>query len=196
MEVCELRRADRRRAALLAARALRDNPTSVAVFAGDAARRERRLATLCAATLATSRRLTLTACDEGTIVGVLSASLPGACSAPFLDQLRMLPFLLRDLPSTMRMSQQQLAWAPYHPKERHYHLGPVAVEPALQGRGIGSAMMAVLCTRLDASREMAYLETDTPPNVRFYERFGFRVVGQVEALGARTWFMRRPAAGL
>jgi ribosomal protein S18 acetylase RimI-like enzyme len=192
VELRELSRADVTRAAIVAARALRDNPTSIAVFDGDPGRRERRLETLCQATLAMRRRITMMACREGVVVGVASASLPGACSASFLEQVRLLPFLLRDLPSTMRMSQQQLAWARWHPRERHYHLGPVAVEPALQRRGIGRQMMAALCARLDATREAAYLETDTPANVRFYEEFGFVTLGNVEVLGAATWFMRRP----
>ena len=39
---------------------------------------------------------------------------------------------------------------------------------------------------------MAYLETDKIENVRFYERFGFRVVGGTDVLGTGTWFMNRP----
>ncbi|MDP8925363.1 MAG: hypothetical protein M3M97_00285 [Actinomycetota bacterium] len=38
---------------------------------------------------------------------------------------------------------------------------------------------------------MAYLETDTARNVRFYERYGFEVVGQDEVLGIESTFTSR-----
>ena len=45
----------------------------------------------------------------------------------------------------------------------------------------------------DAAGEVAYLETDKEINARFYERFGFEVVGEEQVLGVRNWFMTRPA---
>jgi hypothetical protein len=47
------------------------------------------------------------------------------------------------------------------------------------------------CARLDASRQVGYLETDKPGNVRFYERFGFEVVGKAAVIGVPNSFMRR-----
>ena len=47
--------------------------------------------------------------------------------------------------------------------------------------------------RLDGAGEVGYLETDKPDNVRFYERFGYEVVGEQPVLGVPNWFMRRPA---
>jgi ribosomal protein S18 acetylase RimI-like enzyme len=48
---------------------------------------------------------------------------------------------------------------------------------------------------MDAAGEDAYLETDKPENVRFYERFGFEVVGEQEVIGVPNWYMaRRPDA--
>jgi hypothetical protein len=39
------------------------------------------------------------------------------------------------------------------------------------------------------------LETSSEPNVRFYQRLGFAVTGQVQVPdgGPRVWAMRRPA---
>jgi len=51
--------------------------------------------------------------------------------------------------------------------------------------------MRVFCARMDAAGEAAYLETDKPANVRFYERFGFEVVGEQRVLGVPNWFMLR-----
>ena len=86
-----------------------------------------------------------------------------------------------------------------HPREDrvgddHVHLGPVAVDSHLQGQGIGSQMMREHCRRLDALRELGYLETDKPENVRFYERFGFEVIEEAPVIGVSNWFMRRPSA--
>ena len=54
-------------------------------------------------------------------------------------------------------------------------------------------MMRVFCARMDAAGEDAYLETDKPINVRFYQRFGFEVVGEQQVLGVTNWFMLRQA---
>jgi predicted N-acetyltransferase YhbS len=70
-------------------------------------------------------------------------------------------------------------------------VGPVAVDPHLQGLGIGSDLMRALCRRMDAAGEEAYLETDKEINVRFYERFGFEVVGEEDVLGVPGWIMLR-----
>ena len=55
--------------------------------------------------------------------------------------------------------------------------------------------MQVFCARMDAAREDAYLETDKQINVRFYQRFGFEVVGEEDVLGVPNWFMRRTRRG-
>jgi predicted N-acetyltransferase YhbS len=86
-------------------------------------------------------------------------------------------------------------WAERDPDEPHVHLGPVAVDVHLQGQGIGSLMMQEHCRRLDSTGEVGYLETDKPENVRFYERAGYRVVGEATALGVTSWFMRREPRG-
>ena len=59
---------------------------------------------------------------------------------------------------------------------------------------MGSLLMRVFA-RMDAAGEVAYLETDKPENVRFYERFGFEVVGEEEVPGMSNWFMLRRAEG-
>ncbi len=58
---------------------------------------------------------------------------------------------------------------------------------------MGSKLMRVFSVQMDAAGEDAYLETDKPVNVRFYERFGFEVVGEEDVLGVPNWFMFRRA---
>ena len=84
-------------------------------------------------------------------------------------------------------------WSKLDPPAPHWHLGPVAVDSHLQGKGIGSKLMTVFCAQMDAAAADAYLETDKPENVRFYQRFGFEVTGGQDVIGVPNWFMLRPA---
>jgi len=53
--------------------------------------------------------------------------------------------------------------------------------------------MAAFCARMDQVHSVSYLETDKPENVGFYQKFGFRVIGDGNVLGVPNWFMsRRP----
>ena len=87
--------------------------------------------------------------------------------------------------------------ADFHPREPHWYLGVIGVEPEHQGRGIGTSLMAPLLDRCDAERLPAFLETATPANLRFYKGRGFEVVGEAAVRGGpRVWALRRaPRAG-
>ena len=61
----------------------------------------------------------------------------------------------------------------------------LAVEPAHQGRGIGSALLRAGLERFPA----AALSTEDERGVRFYERFGLRVHDTFETEGDTTWVM-------
>ena len=58
----------------------------------------------------------------------------------------------------------------------HLRLDFFGVAPESQGRGIGSALAEVGHRRADELGLPCFLETFTIPNVRFYERRGYRVV--------------------
>lgn len=68
-----------------------------------------------------------------------------------------------------------------HPEEPHWYLPFLGVDPGAQGRGLGSALLAEALTLVDADHLPAYLESTNPRNVPLYERFGFRVVGEIQA---------------
>jgi len=44
---------------------------------------------------------------------------------------------------------------------------------------------------MDGQKALAYLETDKPGNVRFYEKFGFVTTEKALILGTPIWFMQR-----
>jgi ribosomal protein S18 acetylase RimI-like enzyme len=85
-------------------------------------------------------------------------------------------------------------WLRHDPSEPHSHLGPIAVLPEFQGQGIGSIMMRRYCHLADNRLLPGYLETDRTENVRFYEKFGFKLVEEVMILGVRNFFMWRESS--
>jgi ribosomal protein S18 acetylase RimI-like enzyme len=130
--------------------------------------------------------------EEGVIVGVCGMMPPGGCRPDLGQQMLLLPTLLRMGPRPAAQVARWLgAWGKRDPEKRHWHLGPLAVDAPLQGLGVGGRLMQVFCAQMDAARDDAYLETDKEINVRFYERFGFRVIGEANVLGVNNYFMHR-----
>jgi GNAT superfamily N-acetyltransferase len=79
-----------------------------------------------------------------------------------------------------------------HPKEPHWYLATLGTEPSMQGKGIGSALLADVLARADATGVPAYLESSKETNVPFYARSGFEVIGEVRVPGSPTlWRMWR-----
>lgn len=188
----EVGRAETRLAAGVLARGMRDNPVHRAAFGEDPCGRERTLERLFGTLLPGMHRAPVCARRGGEIVGVLGLAPPGACRPTPRQAARLVPAVLRaGTASTARTFCWFAQWERRHPREPHWRLGPVAVEAALQGRGIGGLMMERFTGVVDAAGEAAYLETDRPENVRFYERFGFEVVSEAPILGTPNWFMWR-----
>ena len=93
-----------------------------------------------------------------------------------------------------RISYWRNEWAHQDPSHQHWHLGPVGVLPSHQGKGIGTKLLSLFCKEVDACLTPAYLETDSDKNVRFYERFGFKVVSETDIFDVKNYFMwRKPA---
>lgn len=90
-----------------------------------------------------------------------------------------------------RTAKWHRAWAEHDPLEQHWHLGPIGVLPEYQGKGIGTKLMDRFCREVDTCRTGAYLETDLQHNVRFYERFGFKVVHECDVLNVKNSYMWR-----
>jgi GNAT superfamily N-acetyltransferase len=73
----------------------------------------------------------------------------------------------------------QRLFAAHHPREPHYYLDTLSIDPAHQRRGYGSALIAPLLEHADAERMPAYLETQRRDNIPFYRRFGFEETGEM-----------------
>ena len=61
-----------------------------------------------------------------------------------------------------------------------WYLSIIAVDPALQGRGLGQQLLAPTLQEADANNATSYLETFGSRSVPFYERLGFRTVARFD----------------
>ena len=68
---------------------------------------------------------------------------------------------------------------------------PKLQDTYLGGRGIGTKLLQRFCKEVDACSASAYLETDTDKNVRFYQKFNFRMVDESEIFGVNNRYMWR-----
>jgi ribosomal protein S18 acetylase RimI-like enzyme len=172
-----------------AARALRDNPSSLAVSDDPLVRLEMMYSAfggmLANARVAGVRR-------GSCVLGVAGAVEPGHCIASWLPpETRTLDTPPSGASDAERFLHLGSVLAAHDPLESHWHVGPVGVEPGFQGMGMGGAAMKLLCDEFDENGRLAWLETDKPENVRFYIGWGFEVVEEIPLLSARNWFMRR-----
>ena len=106
---------------------------------------------------------------------------PGRWHVGILDQLRMLPRMIamngRTFPRAARVLRLM---EKKHPTDReHYYLAVLGVEPGLQGRGFGAALIEPVLSRCDRDGTPAYLESSKERNIAFYERHGFRVLEEL-----------------
>src|SRR3989304_4335214 len=121
-------------------RGFRDNPITVAVVGGDPLRRMRGAERALGSAIALMGHPPLGARRGAWVVGVGGMAPPGPCHPPLLRQLRMVPAMLRSGPVVMSRYLRMLsAWEKQDPTDRHWHLGPGAVEPGLPGMSIGGA---------------------------------------------------------
>lgn len=192
VDIRQLAAAELSPAAKLCACAMRQNPVHLRVFGKSPKRLDRRLNRFFAAVLPYIHRKGVLwgAYVDGRLIGVLGALPPKTCAPTSLDMLRMLPDLAMSPTALLRAYRWLDVWRRSDLSDPHWHVGPLAVEPSHQSRGVGTRLLQH-CFNHTASGVPLYLETDTPGNVRFYSSFDFRVAQTVEVLGTMTWLMRR-----
>jgi ribosomal protein S18 acetylase RimI-like enzyme len=174
------------------ARGMRDNPLHVAALGDDPDHRVAGLTRLFSG-MVPMQTEPLRASENGVVVGVCGLNSPPECMVHAFGTLPadQFPPMLEDGAEQARLVEWMQRWGSHDPDEPHFHLGPVAADAGRQGQGIGSAMMEAFCERVDRDHALAYLETDKPENVGFYERFAFRTVAEEVVIGVPNWFMTR-----
>ena len=77
----------------------------------------------------------------------------------------------------------------------HWYLGYLGARRGRQSQGLGTQLLREVLAGADTDGVPAYLESSNERNLPLYERNGFRVVGQLQALGhgPTIWRMWREA---
>jgi ribosomal protein S18 acetylase RimI-like enzyme len=66
-----------------------------------------------------------------------------------------------------------------HVPDPHWYLMALGVDPAHHRSGYGSTLVRHGIRRADAANEPIYVETESGPNVSFYEALGFEVLDEI-----------------
>lgn len=84
--------------------------------------------------------------------------------------------------------------ARYRPREPHWYLPMIGVDPVQRNRGLGGSLLRAATARCDRDGLPAFLESSNPRNVPLYQRHGFEVLGTIQ-VGRSPVFvpmLRRP----
>jgi ribosomal protein S18 acetylase RimI-like enzyme len=181
VEIGPLPRQRVRAASLLLARAFADDGILTHYLAGRRGRRIALPAFFCAVIhehLAT----TYAATAGAELVGVLSCAGPDEPRAHLGARIRARSRLLQVQALFPRSSRQLLAgfrsMERLRPPQPHWYLAFAAVEPALQGQGIGNALLRLVLQQADSDGVLCYLETPFPRTQALYRRLGFEIVSE------------------
>lgn len=132
----------------------------------------------------------------GPVIGVAAWEGPGG-HAPWWTQLRTAPRMLRAIGGArhaVASLRAQAAFDEVRPGTPHWYLADIAVAPAAQGLGAGSALLRHRLGAIDAGPRLpAFLEATTPSSRRLYERWGFELVEEITVEGTTAYAMSRPA---
>ena len=125
-----------------------------------------------------------TAFDHGTAFGIGDCAAGALWLPPAIevDEEALVEFFYETVPE----SKLTEAWPAYGrlqeatPEAPHWHLPFVGVDPAHQGRGYGSTLLAHVCEKCDEAGQTASLESGNPRNLSLYLRHGFELVDAIQ----------------
>jgi ribosomal protein S18 acetylase RimI-like enzyme len=193
-------------AAAMLGRAFVDDPLIKAILppVEDSAERAQRMGQMFAVALASQRN------SGQPLVGVLHEGRVGAAAiieqvgrpptaaSIVLHGLALVPALARSggLRGVRRAVAALDVLSRNRPPQPHLYLNVLGVEPALQGRHFGVALLDWLRdqTALRSDLLGVYLETAKEANVGYYSHVGYRVTGEIYPLGVRMWRMLQQRA--
>jgi ribosomal protein S18 acetylase RimI-like enzyme len=196
-EVLPTTRQSYHQAAQVLARAFVDDPVSVACFRNFSP--GRRVSALIvdftAEELVCVRRgYPIQVNDDGKVIAAAVIYPPGSYPLPVVDLWLLL--IKSILGNGLYDISPWLRWLAevdqLHPKEAHYYLEYLGVEPEQQGKAVGSAILQHLINKADREHVGCYLENANQRNIPFYQRFGFQIMSEKEIIGIPSWFMWRP----
>jgi GNAT superfamily N-acetyltransferase len=207
-EVRQLRPDEIEYAAMLYARAFRDQPTMIAAVGGETADRLRFIQRAMRLFLPRAGPLPLSAWKGGELVGALGVQGPGECRFTLGKMLRILPRapFCGSLSAIPRLTRVLRDRDRHDLPEPHLHIEPLAVDPVANGRGVGAALFEHVIDRSEREGLPIFAIADRPRMTRFADPFGFEFVSEFESLGLRhiagvrrvmgEGVTRRPSPGL
>lgn len=166
--------------------------------AGDRPRRMRRLIEFFTMARFLRGEPVLGAQLDSKLVAVALISFPGVSTSPRkLDELRESVWSELGSDARARYKAFNVANEPFEVDVPHAHLNMIGVRHAFHGTGLGRRLMAEV-HRIATARarcEGVTLSTESPANVRFYERLGYREIGRATVAETLvTWALFRPNA--
>jgi ribosomal protein S18 acetylase RimI-like enzyme len=136
---------------------------------------------------------------EGRIGGaaiIEQLARPSSSAATVLEGLSLMPGLIRaaGVGGLFRAISTLDTLLRSRPAEPHIYLNVLGVEPDLQGRHLGVAILDYLRAQVALRPDLAgvYLETATDADVAYYSHVGYHVIGEIRPLGVRMWRMLQP----
>lgn len=128
---------------------------------------------------------------DGEMVSVANWMLPNVTVPP--ERYERMAFLRKkyegDRHEASLAADAHLAtMKPAHPA---YYLATLGTRPSHQGRGIATALLEPMLSRIREENAAAWLNTSKPANVRYYTKLGFTVTHHtfVPGDGPETWIM-------
>lgn len=84
-----------------------------------------------------------------------------------------------------------------HIKYSDWYLSIIGIAPEYQSRGLGKQLLSPVLDEADDAGVSTYLETFVPRNMRFYERYGFKIITELyePVLDTHYHLLRRPVGG-
>ena len=196
-EVLPTTRQSYRQAAQVLGRAFMDDPVSDAVYKNFSTDKRVRALTVdffAEVSLCIRKGYPLQVNDDGKVVAAAVIYPPRAYPLSASDQWMLL--IKSILGNGFYDFRPWMKWLEevdkVHPDKPHYYLEYLGVEPAQQGKGLGSTILQHLIHKADEECVGCYLENANPRNISVYQRFGFQVISEREIIGIPAWFMWRP----
>jgi GNAT superfamily N-acetyltransferase len=129
------------------------------------------------------------------VSGVAICTLPGLAGPPDLEEARAWAWAELGSDARQRYDRWVEMWGPLNVQETNIHVNMLGVPPRFQGRGLGRLLLErvhALSREHPESRGVS-LTTESAGNVPFYQRLGYRIVGQGRmGPGLESWGFFRP----
>jgi GNAT superfamily N-acetyltransferase len=129
------------------------------------------------------------------LVGAALVSRPGRPNPPAFTELREATWSALGSGARARYDACGATWATLQVDIPHIHLNMIGVRDEARGQGVGRHLLERVhaLSAGDPTSKGVTLTTENPDNVPFYERFGYRVVGEARiGPGLETWSFFRP----